>query len=251
MCDIYGGYADIKEQLLSKLRHPYFINYIEEPFIDEEKIMLLYAALKNAKLHKEQIDHYVLTIMLVQIALDTHEKVSNKENEETSGFHKRRQLTVLAGDYYSGLYYYLLSMNCDIVLIRALAEGIKAINEHKIMLYQKAYQTVDQVMESVLTIESALLHKTCDHFHLSHWKPLIAYMLGSNRLQTEYQLHAERKNAPVFQAVQATLSNDDDRNAETVFKEWLGEMSKQEKTFLQSHKEIGDVVSTLKDKLKT
>lgn len=159
MCDIYGGYADIKEQLLSKLRHPYFINYIEEPFIDEEKVVLLYAALKNANLHKEQIDHYVLTIMLVQIALDTHEKVSNKADEETSGFHKRRQLTVLAGDYYSGLYYYLLSMNCDIVLIRALAEGIKEINEHKIMLYQRAYETVDEVVKSVMTIESALLQK--------------------------------------------------------------------------------------------
>ncbi|PEJ39165.1 heptaprenyl diphosphate synthase component 1 [Bacillus pseudomycoides] len=251
MCDIYGGYADIKEQLLSKLRHPYFINYIEEPFIDEEKVVLLYAALKNANLHKEQIDHYVLTIMLVQIALDTHEKVSNKADEETSGFHKRRQLTVLAGDYYSGLYYYLLSMNCDIVLIRALAEGIKEINEHKIMLYQRAYETVDEVVKSVMTIESALLQKTCDHFHLSHWKPFIAYMLGNKRLQKEYQLHAKRKTAPVFQAVQATLSNDDDRNVEAVFTEWLKKMDEQEKSFLQSHKEIDEIVSALKDKLKT
>lgn len=46
MCDIYGGYAGIKEKLMEKLRHPYFINYIEEPFIDEEKIALLYGALK-------------------------------------------------------------------------------------------------------------------------------------------------------------------------------------------------------------
>ena len=61
-----------------KLRHPYFINYIEEPFIDEEKIALLYGALKGANLHIKQIEHYVVTIMLVQIALDTHERVSNK-----------------------------------------------------------------------------------------------------------------------------------------------------------------------------
>ncbi|WP_459501523.1 heptaprenyl diphosphate synthase component 1 [Bacillus sp. C1] len=250
MCDIYGGYADIKEQLLLKLRHPYFINYIEEPFIDEEKVVLLYAALKSANLHKEQIEHYVVTIMLVQIALDTHEKVSNKADEETSGFHKRRQLTVLAGDYYSGLYYYLLSMNCDIVLVRALAEGIKEINEHKIMLYQRAYDTVDEVVKGVMIIESALLQKTCDHFHLSHWKSFIAYILGKNRLQKEYQLHAERKTAPVFQAVQAVLSNDDE-NVETVFTEWLEEMNKKENSFLKKHKEIDKIVSTLKDKLRT
>lgn len=50
-------------------------------------------------------------------------------------------------------------MNRDIVLIRALAEGIKEINEHKIMLYQKAHDKMDNIMESVVTIESALLQK--------------------------------------------------------------------------------------------
>ena len=50
-------------------------------------------------------------------------------------------------------------MNRDIVLIRALAEGIKEINEHKIMLYQKAHKTMDDILESVVTIESALLQK--------------------------------------------------------------------------------------------
>ena len=69
MCDIYGGYAGIREKLMVKLRHPYFINYIEEPFIDEEKIALLYGALKGANLHIEQIEHYVVTIMLCKLRL--------------------------------------------------------------------------------------------------------------------------------------------------------------------------------------
>lgn len=244
MCDIYGGYAGIKEKLMEKLRHPYFINYIEEPFIDEEKIALLYGALKSANLHIEQIEHYVVTIMLVQIALDTHERVSNKAGEEEIEFHKCRQLTVLAGDYYSGLYYYLLSMNRDIVLIRALAEGIKEINEHKIMLYQKAHETTDDIMKSVVTIESALLQKTCDHFQLSHWKPFITYVLGGNRLQKEIQLYADKQHAPVFQAMQDALGD----KAEVVINGWMKELRKKEKQFLENHTDINEINSVLRNK---
>jgi heptaprenyl diphosphate synthase len=244
VCDIYGGYAGIKEKLMEKLRHPYFINYIEEPFIDEEKIALLYGALKSANLHIEQIEHYVVTIMLVQIALDTHERVSNKAGEEEIGFHKCRQLTVLAGDYYSGLYYYLLSMNRDIVLIRALAEGIKEINEHKIMLYQKAHETTDDIMKSIVTIESALLQKTCDHFQLSHWKPFITYVLGGNRLQKEIQLYADKQHSPVFQAMQDALGD----KAEVVINGWMKELRKKEKQFLENHTDINEINSVLRNK---
>lgn len=244
MCDIYGGYAGIKEKLMEKLRHPYFINYIEEPFIDEEKIALLYGALKSANLHIEQIEHYVVTIMLVQIALDTHERVSNKAGEEEIEFHKCRQLTVLAGDYYSGLYYYLLSMNRDIVLIRALAEGIKEINEHKIMLYQKAHETTDDIMKSVVAIESALLQKTCDHFHLSYWKPFITYVLGGNRLQKEIQLYADKQHSPVFQAMQDALGD----KAEVVINGWMKELRKKEKQFLENHTDINEINSVLRNK---
>jgi len=244
VCDIYGGYAGIKEKLMEKLRHPYFINYIEEPFIDEEKIALLYGALKSANLHIEQIEHYVVTIMLVQIALDTHERVSNKAGEEEIEFHKCRQLTVLAGDYYSGLYYYLLSMNRDIVLIRALAEGIKEINEHKIMLYQKAHETTDDIMKSIVMIESALLQKTCDHFQLSHWKPFITYVLGGNRLQKEIQLYADKQHSPVFQAMQDALGD----KAEVVINGWMKELRKKEKKFLENHTDINEINSVLRNK---
>lgn len=182
--------------------------------------------------------------MLVQIALDTHERVSNKAGEEEIEFHKCRQLTVLAGDYYSGLYYYLLSMNRDIVLIRALAEGIKEINEHKIMLYQKAHETTDDIMKSIVTIESALLQKTCDHFQLSHWKPFITYVLGGNRLQKEIQLYADKQHSPVFQAMQDALGD----KAEVVINGWMKELRKKEKQFLENHTDINEINSVLRNK---
>ncbi|TKI93899.1 heptaprenyl diphosphate synthase, partial [Bacillus cereus] len=172
------------------------------------------------------------------------ERVSNKAGEEEIEFHKCRQLTVLAGDYYSGLYYYLLSMNRDIVLIRALAEGIKEINEHKIMLYQKAHETTDDIMKSIVTIESALLQKTCDHFQLSHWKPFITYVLGGNRLQKEIQLYADKQHAPVFQAMQDALGD----KAEVVINGWMKELRKKEKQFLENHTDINEINSVLRNK---
>ncbi|PHA03611.1 heptaprenyl diphosphate synthase [Bacillus pseudomycoides] len=245
MDNIYGGFTDIKEQLYEKLRHPYFIKYIEEPVIDEKKIAFLYSVLKSANLHRKQIEHYVVTIMLVQIALDTHEKVSNKE--ETDGFHKRRQLTVLAGDYYSGLYYYLLSMNHDVVLIRALAEGIKEINEHKIMLYQQTYETIEEMVSSLGMIESALLQKTCNHFQVTNVKSTINNMLVIARLQTEYQMFLKKESSPVFMAIQKILSSDDKTKVENVYNELIKKIRSQIVTSMQDDTGIETFFSTLKE----
>ena len=50
---------------------------------------------------------------------------------------KVRQLTVFAGDYYSGLYYKHLAKVGNISIIRMLSEGVKDINEHKVIVYHK------------------------------------------------------------------------------------------------------------------
>ncbi|WP_369900370.1 heptaprenyl diphosphate synthase component 1 [Bacillus manliponensis] len=245
MCDIYGSFTDIKQQLYKQLRHPYFIKYIEEPYVDEEKLALLYSLLKNANVHSEQVKHYVVTIMLVQIALDTHERVSVKKDIETDGFHKRRQLTVLAGDYYSGLYYYLLSMNHDILLIRALAVGIKEINEQKIKLYQQTYETIDDIVCSIKTIESALIEKVCDHFHLESFKPFVRDVLAINRMKKEYVCYQQSNETPIFEAWKKICSKEDE--LESVYKEWLVKAEAQIESNVQTHLETKELISILQE----
>lgn len=176
----------MKDLVEHKVFHPYLLKFIRTPFIDEDKLLLLISILDQLELSSSQLQNYALTTMLIQIALDTHENVSNApffEEEKESQI--SRQLTVLAGDYYSGLYYMLLAETADIPLIKALANGIKEVNEHKITVFQKEFDTVENLMTSIKTIESSLLIKLLDYFKINAWEEIVTNLLFVNRLVKE------------------------------------------------------------------
>jgi heptaprenyl diphosphate synthase len=183
----------LKERLQVKLQHPVLMQHIDMPDIDEEKLLLLYSILKSAKLHTKHIEHYAVAVMLVQIALDTHEKVSEMNV-------KKRQLTVLAGDYYSGLYYHLLADNHDISFIRTLAKAIEEVNEHKIYLHQHKASTVNEMIYSVQMIEASLIMKTCQHFQVTDWEEYAASFLGYARIAREYKQACNGESSVIFAA---------------------------------------------------
>nr|WP_239534488.1 heptaprenyl diphosphate synthase component 1 [Priestia taiwanensis] len=174
--------SETRALLYKEVNHSFLNANIDEVEIDDIELAIVQTVLQQMTIPQEKVHHYAVTLMLIQVALDTHEKVVDKSDEARLN----RQLTVLAGDYYSGLYYYLLAKEKDISLIRSLAEGISEINEHKIRVHTNHELTYDEWLSSIELIESMLLQKLCIHFDFVTNGTEISKLFLLNRLQKEY-----------------------------------------------------------------
>jgi len=179
----------IKEKIFQKISHTYLFEHIQKPVIDEERLLLILSMLQEAELSDKDIEKYTITTMLIQIALDTHELITNEK--KSKDIEKNRQLTVLAGDFYSGHYFQLLAEAEDIQMIKILAEAIKEINEHKIFLYQKTAAGIEELVDSIVIVEYALVDKLIAAFQLEKWKDLSRSILLIKRLLKEKNTYHE------------------------------------------------------------
>lgn len=190
--------AMLKEQIERFLHHPYLLQHIPMQPIDEDRILLSLSMFENAHL-TEEADGYIVPMMLVQIALDTHDEVTNSLPHQAEDELKARQLTVLAGDLYSGLYYDYLAKRSDLTTIHVLAEAIKEINEHKIRLYQKDISKIEALFHSVAVIESSLIVKISEHLSRPLWSKFAYYYLLLKRLMSEKEQFIKNGTSVLFE----------------------------------------------------
>jgi heptaprenyl diphosphate synthase len=174
----------MKISLEEKLTHPFLEKYIPSPNIDEDKLLLFYAIFDEIDLSDDLKKQYIMTAMLVQIALDTHDNVTTQNDINSTEF-VQRQLTALAGDYFSGLYYFMLSEIKDINMVRTLAVGIKEINEHKLRLYHDKHVSTQSIIDSLLIVETALFQQVSKHLQLNQLSLLSTKFLTYKRLSHE------------------------------------------------------------------
>lgn len=191
--------AMLKEQIERFLHHPYLLQHIPMQPIDEDRILLSLSMFEDAHLSLEEADGYVVPMMLVQIALDTHDEVTNSLPHQEEDELKTRQLTVLAGDLYSGLYYDYLAKRDDVAAIHVLAEAIKEINEHKIRLYQKDIGRIESLFHSVAVIESSLIYKMGEHISLPLWSKFAYYYLLLKRIGREKEQFMKQGTSVLFE----------------------------------------------------
>lgn len=188
--------ASIKENIQQKISQNYLMQYIDKPYIDEDRIMILIESLSALNLPAASIERYVTTAMLIQIALDTHDKVNNA-NEPL----KKQQLTVLAGDYYSGLYYKLLAEVENVPLISSLASGIKLVNEYKIILYRIEDINLKDYIHTLKKTESTIVSKFIHFFGFNHLSLLSEEILLLNKLLREKEKALEGGSSYFFEAL--------------------------------------------------
>ncbi|WP_174613607.1 heptaprenyl diphosphate synthase component 1 [Virgibacillus ihumii] len=149
---------NLRSLIHEKMQHTYIESYVDIPEINDDKLFLLKAILDDTDLTGLQKENYITTTMLVQMALDTHDLVPQTNNYvQTDSERKNKQLSVLAGDYYSGLYYLILSSIEEIELVHMLAAAIKEINECKMQLYYNKADSLHEFLTINNKIDSLLI----------------------------------------------------------------------------------------------
>lgn len=195
----------IKNKIQQLIYDPFVWKHIDEPVIDEDKIAIFAFILKQTEVDVSKQEEYIQSAMLMQIALDTHEKVSNQMEHEEPAILRTRQLEILAGDYFSSLYYHLVANTEDIMFIREFSQGVKDVNEAKVMLYLHTGDTVEECINQLLRIETSLVIKTAEFFNVNTHNDLIRYFLVLKRLLVEKERLVNNQSSKFIHALRSIV----------------------------------------------
>ncbi|GAB7387505.1 hypothetical protein BSNK01_13420 [Bacillaceae bacterium] len=179
----------ITEGIRKKAEYPFMQEYVDYPALPCLRLHLLYLYLKGCGLPWEKIETYCVTAGLIQMGLDSHEQIPVKKEANERDI-RSRQLTVLAGDYFSSWYYYLLAHVEEIRVIQALAQGIQTVNELKVRLYQRQKSgsfVLDEYLALVKRVDSLLYTSFVELFahrrkQADLWGRMISELSGIERL---------------------------------------------------------------------
>lgn len=234
--DIRQKFTDIRTQVEKKVFDSYLLKYIETPVIDDDKLLILISIMDRLELSYSEIQNYALSSMLIQIAIDTHEHIANSAESE-----KSRQLTVLAGDYFSGSYYKLLADSEDILMIRALSKGVKEVNEHKVSLYQNESLVIEKFMTDIMIIESSLIAKFAEYFKSDMWNEFIGNFLFFKRLVMEKRNYIQNESSSIFEALKKIIFPKNDFKSEELSSEQQKHLLKVCDHYLEISKQIIEI----------
>lgn len=209
---------EILAEIYKIARNLFVENHVTLPEISTTKLKLLNISLYYTSVPGSVRKIYCVTAGLVQMGLDLHEDITNHK-EPTDKSMRNRQLSILAGDYYSSNYYSLLAENNLMDDIKILASAIRDINIAKMKLYTDSYETtfssIKQFTDLIKIKESSLYTQFLDKYYIDKenklWKSIIEDMIFLNQLSLEQQTKFIKKSDFTFYLINYFV-NFDERN---------------------------------------
>ncbi len=133
------------------------------PVLSRLQLFLGAMVLSKSELTQMVRERLLAAMMMIYHGLSLHDEVT----EDLLREEKRRQLTVLGGDYLSSLFYKLMAETEHIEMIRVFSRAIAHINEAKVSLHKALFDgTYNEFnyLSDVRVIHGALIQSLCDIF---------------------------------------------------------------------------------------
>ncbi|OLN23244.1 hypothetical protein BTO30_04555 [Domibacillus antri] len=170
------------EEISRTCAQPFLAKVIGAPHINPLRVSALMLAFSDQERTKPHVQKQMTAAILIQLALDTHDRIA----PDTAEISQKHQLIVLAGDYFSGMYYRTLAEAGCIHYVRLLAEAVKNVNEMKTALHRKECVTASNVFHTVRVVESdiirAVYHENEADIYLIE---AVSSLLTAERLRNE------------------------------------------------------------------
>jgi heptaprenyl diphosphate synthase len=163
----------------SAIYHP-ILEKEAEPFeIERSKAFFLLLPLLNGERWSNHIHKVSIAVGAVQSALYAHDLI-----DQTHATSKKQQLTVLSGDFFSGIHYRILASISEFNFIRKMSETIGHINEIKTDFHEQFPSDADLIIEGLEKIEAGCIIEFLNVFGFSKYSNLVAAALPFIWLET-------------------------------------------------------------------
>ncbi|MDJ0331669.1 heptaprenyl diphosphate synthase component 1 [Planococcus sp. S3-L1] len=139
-------------EVLDAVRQRTLDQFTEGPSVKESRLFFLLLPFFSGKTWSAEIESSAKTVSIVYAALHAHDQV-----REDNPISKEQQLTVLAGDLYSGIYYQMLVNSKNIAMVQKLATAIIQVSERKTSFFEGMERSIAEVEEAITIIETELL----------------------------------------------------------------------------------------------
>lgn len=188
--------SQLKNNILTQLHHRTLLQYTGKPAVEDDQLLYLLLPKLNGEQWSQQLNQAAIAVAMIYAALHEHDLI--EEQDATS---KSQQLTVLAGDYYSGMYYTILAAIPDIQLIRSLSEAVVKISESKTAIYEPIKRDLNEWFEVLEVIEAMATCQFMKRFDFDCYIEIVKQGLVLNRFKRELRQWQETHQKTRFMKI--------------------------------------------------